>query len=158
MNLMIPTSKDRKYLAWAEQGAQIFSTCSKRQYMAIITDHDGFAISIGYNGSAKGMPHCVDGGCPRAQQNSPSGSSYDNCIAIHAEQNALLRADYSQVKHGGTLYVNGPPCFTCAKLIANSGLDRVVCIDDDGYAQWPEVKAFLIDSGIAVKSYHRDEL
>ena len=72
---------------------------------------------------------------------SASGSSYDNCIAIHAEANALLHSDYSSkpVK----IYVNGPPCFTCAKLIANSTIKEVFYISDSSYNDWPKVKDFL---------------
>jgi deoxycytidylate deaminase len=76
-------------------------------------------------------------------ENSPSGSSYDNCEACHAEQSALLFSDYTARKDGGTIVVNGPPCFTCAKLIANSGLTELIYLPDPSYADWPRVEAFL---------------
>jgi deoxycytidylate deaminase len=50
---------------------------------------------------------------------------YDDCYALHAEANALMAADRSTWQ-GGTIYVLGDVCFNCAKLIANSGLARVV--------------------------------
>jgi dCMP deaminase len=58
----------------------------------------------------------------------PAYSDYDNCIANHAEVNALLYADRSKVE-GGTLYITAEPCTGCRKVIANSGVLRVV---------WPE--------------------
>lgn len=142
-------AKDLKYLALCTVGAGIFSTCGKRQYMAIVTAVDGRVCGTGYNGSPPRMAHCIDGACPRWQAQSAPGSNYDNCIAIHAEQNALMYSDRSD-REGGTIYVNGPPCMTCARLITGSGLKRLVHITDDTYASWPEVEAFILGNGIEV--------
>lgn len=114
-----------KYLAWAESGAQIFSTCSKAQYMALIVDRFGIVVATGYNGVPSGFTHCVDGGCPRATQTTTQGGSYADCSALHAESNALLRVSRPSCE-GATLYVNGLPCWDCAKLIVGSGLKTVV--------------------------------
>ena len=47
-------------------------------------------------------------------------------LTIHAEQNALLRIGARKAK-GASLYVwPFPPCGDCAKLIAQSGISRVV--------------------------------
>lgn len=74
-----------------------------------------------------------------------------NCIAIHAEANALLHSDYSDRRDGrGTIFVNGTPCYSCAKLIANSYLERIVCISDSTYEDWPRVRGELEDWGIDV--------
>jgi dCMP deaminase len=151
-------SKDIKYLKLATCGAKIFSTCDSRKYMAIVVDDMGHVVGIGYNGSPKGMAHCDQGGCPRLNQKVDRGSNYDNCVAIHAEQNALLHSDYTARRRGGTIYVNGPPCFTCAKLISNSGIKRLVFLYDPEYKQWPEVHAFLIESGVYSVSYTKEEL
>lgn len=121
--------------------ADIFSTCGKKQYTAVLVDQFGHVVGIGYNGGPKGFQHCEDGGCPRFLEGSPSGSNYDNCIAVHAEQNAFLHSDYSS--HPTKLYVNGPPCFTCAKLIANSTVKTVYYLDDPSYREWEKVKLFL---------------
>lgn len=47
------------------------------------------------------------------------------CVAIHAEANALLVGDRT-TREGGTIYTTSDVCFGCAKLIANSGVVRVV--------------------------------
>ncbi len=52
-------------------------------------------------------------------------SDYSDCPALHAEANALMMSDRS-LRAGGTIYITSHVCFTCAKLIANSGLKRVV--------------------------------
>ena len=145
--------KDLKWLKTAAFAAEQFSTCAKRQYLAIILDADGFILGMGYNGSPPGMAHCSDGACPRLAENSASGSSYGNCIAVHAEANALLHTDWHQRK-GGTIVVNGPPCWDCAKLISNSGLVRVVYKSDDNYADWPKAQQILGNSGVSTIGYH----
>jgi len=53
------------------------------------------------------------------------GSSYDNCVSCHAEENALLYSSRDQHK-GAVLYVTDEPCFHCWKLIGASGIERVV--------------------------------
>lgn len=129
-------------MKFCTQGAKIFSTCGKKQYMAIIVDPDGKVLGIGYNGGPSGYQHCIDGGCPRLKQNSKSGSIYDNCIAIHAETNAISHCDWGQRKDC-SLYVNGPPCFSCAKIITNSGITKVFYIQDDSYKDFKKVLKFL---------------
>jgi dCMP deaminase len=138
--------KDIQFMDMCEISAMIFSTCSKRKYCAVLVDDLNHIVGFGYNGGPSGFPHCDEGGCPRAHENSPSGSIYDNCIAIHAEANALLHSDYSAKPT--KLYVNGPPCFSCAKLIANSTVKNVYFKKDKNYTQWNDVKKFLNQSGI----------
>jgi dCMP deaminase len=95
---------------------------------------------MGYNGGPSGATHCTDGGCPRMARNSPSGSNYDDCIATHAEQNAFLHSDYSAKPT--KLYVNGPPCFTCMKLIVNSTVKEVYYLPDVSYHGHDQVVDF----------------
>lgn len=146
------TKRDVKWMAWGIKGAEIFSTCSRRQYMAIVVDPHGHVVGTGYNGVPKGFQHCVDGGCPRAATEEAHGAPYGNCLAVHAEANALLHSDYTSRVQGVTLYVNGPPCWDCAKLIINSGITRLVYTPDDAYADWPKVEALLLSAGLQVDS------
>jgi dCMP deaminase len=155
---VISKSKALKWMMWVHEGSTIFSTCAKRQYMAAILDDHGHILGTGYNGGPRGTTHCADGGCPRMERGSAPGSNYDDCIAIHAEQNALLHSDYAQRAKGAVLIVNGPPCFTCAKLAVNGGIETLVYLTDDSYAQWPEVEAFLDRSGVKLMPFTYDEV
>ena len=56
---------------------------------------------------------------------------YSDCPSLHAEANALSVCERI-VREGGTIYVTSAICFGCAKLIANSGLWRVVVADGTG--------------------------
>jgi dCMP deaminase len=140
------SKKDLQYMEMCSSAAKIFSTCAKRKYASILLDECGHIVGFGYNGGPRNYPHCEDGGCPRYKDMSPNGSNYDNCIAIHAEANAFLHSDYSArpVK----LYVNGPPCMTCAKLIINSTVKDVYYLYDESYAQWSDVELLLNSTGI----------
>ena len=119
-------NKHEKWLQACDHMAQLFSTCSKKQYAAFILAPNNRVVGFGYNGSPPGHPHCNQGGCPRLTEQSSPGTTYDNCIANHAEANALLWSD-SISRQDGTLIINGPPCFGCCKLIASSGISNPSC-------------------------------
>ena len=50
-----------------------------------------------------------------------------HCVAtIHAEANAIIQAAKNGVCiDGGTLYTTASPCWSCFKLMANSGIKRI---------------------------------
>ncbi len=50
-----------------------------------------------------------------------------NCRGLHAEQNAIIQAAKFGISiDGATLYTTHCPCITCAKMIINAGIKRVV--------------------------------
>lgn len=139
--------REKNWLSSCAHLAQTFSTCAKRQYFAVVLAPNGRVAGVGYNGSPPGVGHCIDGHCPRFIEDSPSGSVYDNCIAHHAEANALLWSDPA-MRIGGTLIVNGTPCHGCSKTIASSGVARLVYVQDVAYSNWSESEKLLESSGI----------
>ncbi len=145
------TRKDHQFMKQVITNARIFSTCVRRQYFALLVDQYGHTIGTGYNGVPKHMTHCDRGGCPRAQTDVPHGSPYDNCLAIHAEVNAIIHSDYSARRDGCTLYVNGRPCWDCAKVIANSGVTRIVYLEDDPQAFMGKADTLLTQAGIEIE-------
>lgn len=151
-------SRDLKWLHLCIGASKVFSTCAKRQYAAYIIDNHGFTVGFGYNGVPKGMDHCNADGCPRFLQQEDSGGNYDNCYSIHAESNALLHSDYTARRDGCTLVVNGMPCFWCAKLIANSGVNKVVFLREDEYRDFAATERFLIEAGIELKGYTLEQV
>lgn len=142
---MTPTRHETNWLHTLDHIAKQFSTCTRRQYAAIILNTHNRVIGFGYNGAPPGYPHCTDGGCPRANTNTPPGHHYTGtgwCTAQHAEAGALLHSDPT-ARPGGTLIVNGPPCWECARLIASSNLTRLVHYNDPTYTDWPNIHAYL---------------
>lgn len=127
-------SWDNYYLDIATTVA-LRADCSRRQHGAVIVSHDNRPVSFGYNGAPSGAPGCLAGACPRglltyAELQSLAGG-YDDpespgfCISVHAEANAIILAGRNACV-GSTIYVTGPPCHGCKKLIAAAGIERVV--------------------------------
>ncbi|MFV0517306.1 MAG: deoxycytidylate deaminase [Aminipila sp.] len=108
------------------------STCLRRQVGAAIVC-DKHIVATGYNGAPRGIKHCEErGGCLRQKLNVPSGERHELCMALHAEQNAIIQAaTLGQSIEGATIYVTHQPCVICAKMIINSGIKRIVI--KDGY-------------------------
>lgn len=148
---MDATRRELNWLKSCFHLAETFSTCAKKQYFAVILMTNGRVAGVGYNGSPPGVGHCTDGECPRLHMGSEPGSQYDNCIAQHAEANALLWSDPS-LRNGGTLIVNGPPCFGCAKQIASAGIARVVYWSDNSYLDFSRSRLLLEKAGIELVS------
>jgi len=121
-------------LRYAYQG-----TCLRRNFGAVIIDSHGTQVSAGYTGPPVGEQHCHS--CWRQEHNIPSGQAYEKCRSVHAEMNALLQA--GKMARGATMYLNGYdvttklpvdilPCYLCAKMIINAGIEMVVMRDGDG--------------------------
>ncbi len=129
-------SKSDYYLGIAEAVSKR-STCLRRQYGAIIVQNDEI-IATGYNGSPRNAGNCCDVGiCWREENHIPHGEKYEACLAVHAEQNAIISASRRDMI-GSTLYLVGfengkripaeqvRPCKICEKMIINSGITTVV--------------------------------
>ena len=146
---------------WMDTAAVVArrSKCSRRLVGAILVDdHDRFVAS-GYNGPPAGMPSegPCENWCQRAH--APGGPTYLNCVAVHAEINALLFADRSRME-GGTLYVTAMPCWDCTRAIANSGVSRVVFPvqwEDDAKREPDRILQFLDDCGLQFTVYEGEE-
>ncbi len=117
------------------------STCLRRRYGAIIVK-DRIIISTGYNGAPRGEANCIDTGiCERERLKVPKGQNYELCVAVHAEQNAVISADPVKMK-GADIYVagfnadgtvaSGKPCLLCRRMIRNAMIGRVIYIDEKG--------------------------
>lgn len=93
------------------------ATCGRRHVGAVIV-RDRTILSTGYNGSIRGLPHCDEVG------HLMEG---DHCVrTVHAEANAIAQAARNGVAiDGSTIYITASPCWSCFKLIANSGIVRV---------------------------------
>lgn len=124
------------WTAWALGVAAALSArgdCRRSQVGALILDDHHRIIGSGYNGSEPGGPSCLAGECPRAFTDVEHGSSYDSgpgaCIALHAEQNAIMDAGVRNCR-GAVMYVTRQPCDGCLRMIKGAGIVRVVAMDN----------------------------
>ena len=102
------------------------STCLRRQVGAVIV-RDKRMLATGYNGAPRGLDHCDVVGCLRQKLEIPSGQRQEICRGLHAEQNAIIQAALHGVSiEESAIYITHQPCITCAKMIINSGITRVV--------------------------------
>ena len=141
-------SWDEYFMEMAELTAKR-STCMRRHVGAVIVK-DRHAIATGYNGAPSGIMHCEErGGCIRQQLNVPSGQRHELCMALHAEQNAIIQAAVmGNSVEGGTIYITHQPCAICAKMILNAGIKRILI--KEGYPD--ELAASILDeAGLKVE-------
>ncbi len=106
-------------------------TCDRGRSGCVIVK-DKRLISTGYAGSPIGLKHCDEVGHEMHTVTHENGEQTRHCIrTTHAEQNAICQAArFGVALDGGTLYCKMTPCYTCAKMIINAGIKRVVCQQD----------------------------
>lgn len=115
------------------------STCVRRHVGCVLVDKRNHVLATGYNGVPAGSPHCNDIDVPRSVLTFPhacagvdalSGTQLDACLAVHAEQNAILQCSdaHAIVK----AYVTAFPCPGCAKLLLNTSCREVVYLEPYG--------------------------
>ena len=119
------------------------STCLRKHYGAVIVKDDRI-VATGYNGSPRGEANCCDVGVcycrthelPIDETAAQHGAQYGSCVAVHAEQNALITASAQDLR-GATIYLAGYDvtrdcwievklCNICDRMIRNAGIARVV--------------------------------
>jgi len=136
-----------EYFVHITQQVATRSTCLRRAVGAVIVK-DKRILATGYNGAPSGFPHCSETGCMRETLHIPSGERQEICRGLHAEQNAIIQAALHGVSVAGAdLYSTHQPCITCAKMIINAGIKRVVC-----HHSYPDelARSFLQQAGIEV--------
>ncbi|NTU41524.1 MAG: dCMP deaminase family protein [Nitrospirales bacterium] len=117
------------------------STCLRRRYGAVIVK-DNILVSTGYNGAPRGSVSCVDTDrCKRRELNVPAGERYELCVAVHAEQNAIVNGSIERMKDA-TIYIagfeddgsfaEGKPCLLCRRMIQNALIKEVIYLSKDG--------------------------
>ena len=123
------------------------STCRRRQVGAVLV-REKRVLTTGYNGAPAHLRHCLEIGCLREKQRIPSGERQELCRGLHAEQNTIIQAALYGIPIGkATLYVTCQPCITCAKMLINCKIERIVIAGDypDEFA-----KEMLAEAGVTV--------
>lgn len=144
-------SKTNIYMAMAK----LISKRSKdpnTQVGAVIVSKEDRILSVGYNGFPN---RCSDDVFPWARE---AESEYDTKYpyVVHAELNAIInfRGD-NKALEGSTLYVTLFPCHECTKAIIQSGISRIVYLDNkyNTTLDFKESSRMLLTAGISLDSY-----
>ena len=112
---------------WSEN-----SYCERRKVGALLVKNQ-MIISDGYNGTPSKVESCYERGeCYRIKNNIESGTKYETCRSIHAEQNAIIQAGQDRCQ-GATMYIWGHNfiCILCKRFIVQSGITNVVLRKDE---------------------------
>lgn len=143
---MTRPSWDDYFLGLVREVAQR-ATCDRGLSGCLIVK-DRRIIASGYVGSPAGMPHCDQAGHLIKTVAGEDGSSSRHCIrTIHAEQNAICQAArFGTPVEGATLYCTMEPCRTCAMLIVNCGIVRVVA--EHGYHAAADTRELFAQAGV----------
>lgn len=123
------------------------ATCDRGRSGCVIV-RDRQILVTGYVGSPKGLPHCDEVGHLLKQTIHEDGNVTTHCVrTVHAEQNAITQASKLGISlNGATLYCRMTPCRTCAMLIINTGITRVVC--ERKYHAGSETEAMFKEVGL----------
>jgi dCMP deaminase len=115
------------------------SNCVRRAVGAVLV-REGHVIAEGWNGIAESSENCHQAGCPRCINGGETGSGYDTCLCIHAEQRAIADAANRGVStHDSIMYVNLRPCLQCL-AVAKAGGVREVFYWGDNWTYPPEIE------------------
>lgn len=125
------------------------ATCDRGRSGCVIA-RDKQILVTGYVGSPRGLPHCDEVGHQMKTITHEDSTQTQHCVrTAHAEQNAIVQAAKLGVPvNGGTLYCRMTPCATCAKMIINAGIRRVVC--EKRYHAGKESEEMFAQAGIEV--------
>jgi len=98
------------------------SNCLRAQVGAVIVGADKKIKATGYNGTPTKVISCYElGECYRIKNNIPSGTCYETCRSIHAEQNAIIQAGQDRCQDA-TMYIYGHTmiCILCKRFIVQA--------------------------------------
>ena len=124
---------------WTEYFLDLAKTCASRsnciraQVGAVIVGEDKKIKATGYNGTPSKVESCAERGkCYRIEHNIQSGTQYETCRSIHAEQNAIIQAGQDRCKDA-TMYIWGHQmiCILCKRFIVPAGIKDVYLQKDE---------------------------
>ena len=150
------SNENHKRPDWDEYFLEISKTVAKRATCdrgrsGCVIAKDKQVLVTGYVGSPRNLPHCDDVGHQFKTMLHDDGSKSQHCVrTVHAEQNAICQAAKFGISvEGATLYCKMTPCRTCAMLIINCGINRVVC--EQKYHRGQESEEMFKEAGIELK-------
>lgn len=130
--------KDKDFLEIANIHANA-SYCNRKKVGAVLVSIDRRIIGSGYNGNPSGM-------CNECEDDEGVTKN----TVLHAECNALLFATREDLS-GSTMYVTLSPCLSCAAMMIQRGVARVVYLE-----QYRNIDALYLlrDNNIRVDQHY----
>lgn len=122
-------------------------TCDRGRTGCVVV-RDKRILVTGYVGSPMGTKHCDEAGHEMHTVVQDDGTQSRHCIrTTHSEQNAIANAARMGIAlDNAILYAHMMPCYTCAKILINAGIKRVICRVD--YHATKRSKEIFDEAGI----------
>ena len=123
---------EKYFMGFARQ-ASTRSNCLRNNVGAVIVDKFNKIKATGYNGTPSKIESCMEKGhCYRIENNIPSGTRYETCQSIHAEQNAIIQAGEFGCRES-SIYIYGHSycCILCKRFIIQSGIEHIYIQKDE---------------------------
>lgn len=146
--------KLRKYLKFIPDALTAASKSEDTtQVGCVVVDEDYCVRSSGWNGLPRKVEHLEE------RSKRPEKYSW----TAHSEENAIAQAARTGVSlKGCTLIVTALyPCSTCARLIIQSGIQRVIAPDVDmphrWATEWVISKQMFSEAGVSVYAYDPED-
>lgn len=147
--------------SWDEYFMEVADAISKRATCdrgrsGCVVAKDRQVLVTGYVGSPQGLPHCDEIGHELKKLIHEDGHLTQHCVrTVHAEQNAICQAAKRGIPiEGATLYCRMTPCRTCAMLLINCGIVRIVC--ERRYHAGEESEQLFRLAGVPIEFKHKE--
>lgn len=135
--MLLTSNKAEQWMKVARAVSEM-GTCPRRKVGALILSSRGHILATGYNGMPSGMAACQDSPCDGLGR--PSGEGLDRCLAVHAEQNALLQC--LDIQDARILITTSSPCMHCLKMLLNTPITDII------YAEVYQMEPLLLWSNL----------
>jgi len=131
------------------------ATCDRGRSGCVIAK-DNQILATGYVGAPSGLKHCDEVGHQMKKMIHEDETITQHCVrTVHAEQNAICQAARrGSAIEGATLYCRMTPCRTCAMMIINCGIVRVVC--ERKYHAGTESEGMFKEAGIKLEYVYNE--
>jgi len=131
------------------------ATCDRGRSGCVIA-RDNRILVTGYVGSPKGVAHCDDVGHEMKKILHDDGKVSQHCVrTTHAEQNAICQAAKLGINiDNATLYCRMTPCYVCAKMLINAGIQRVVC--ERAYHDGKDTERIFKEAGVRLEILNKE--
>lgn len=128
------------------------ATCDRGRSWCVIAKDKQIVVTW-YVWSPVGMPHCDEVWHQFKQVTHEDWSTTNHCVrTVHAEQNAICQAAKLWASlNWATLYCKMTPCRTCAMLIMNCWIKKVVC--EKKYHAWAESEEMFKQAWIELQYF-----
>jgi dCMP deaminase len=134
MTKLKQTEEKYKRPSWDEYFMEVMeaiskrATCDRGRAGSVAVKNNRILVT-GYVGSPIGFPHCDEAGHDLRKVLHEDGTISQHCVrTVHSEQNMICQAARDGISlDGATVYTRMTPCRTCAMLLINCGIKRIVC-------------------------------